>query len=315
MPPDPGSPSSEIVLALARAGAVLFVAGDLLILGLWIAGLARREPLLARRWSLADLFLGLQFVIGFVIFAGLLGIFAWAFLSALRVIPPLNPDLSRITGPVFYLMLLPALLAQQAALVVLPLAVVWLKYRGTVADLGLRIDGERGRRLLAVGVLLAVVLLPLNDLMETLAQRLLFDWVRLPHAEELRELARSASAVTYLQDLARNPLALALMGIVVGILGPIAEEVFFRGFAYRVFKERFGMPAGIALSAFLFALIHMNPVALVPIFLIGVVLALLYERTGSLAAPIGLHCANNLLATAFALLAPDFSFWDRFIPH
>jgi hypothetical protein len=104
-----------------------------------------------------------------------------------------------------------------------------------------------------------------------------------------------------------------MLVLVVGIIGPLGEEIFFRGFAYTALRHRFGPAIAAVASAALFAVVHLNPGALIPIFLIGLVLAALYERTGTLAAPFALHAVNNTFAVILAYYSPKFSFWS-FLP-
>jgi membrane protease YdiL (CAAX protease family) len=298
----------EVLRAVFLALARFFVLVDLAIASLWVAGYVRGQPLLARRWSVADLLLALQGVIAVVVVVGVLGVLAMFTL----VRKPMASLSDAPAGLQFFLLLLPGMLAQQEALVCIPLALVWFKYRGSVRDLGLRpAPGGFGKSVL-LGVALALLLLPVSDLLETLIRKLVLEPGKLPYAGLLQEVSKKADALSMLNELKSNPAAIACMVALVGLVGPVAEEVFFRGFAYRVLRERLGTTAGLLLSALLFALVHMNPVGLVPIFVMGLVLAWLYQRTGSLAASIGLHCANNLLALFFYFFAPNFSLWDRF---
>jgi len=79
------------------------------------------------------------------------------------------------------------------------------------------------------------------------------------------------------------------MTFVTGIVAPIAEEIAFRGVLYGWLRQRFGVPAGVAISALLFSVAHGIP-ALIPALAVqGMVLALLYERSGSLWPPIIAH--------------------------
>jgi hypothetical protein len=55
-------------------------------------------------------------------------------------------------------------------------------------------------------------------------------------------------------------------------------------------------------SAAMFAVIHLSLVALLPIFLLGMALAWVYDRTGSLLAPIVMHAVVNGISVAIALL-------------
>ncbi|MBL7070804.1 MAG: CPBP family intramembrane metalloprotease [Candidatus Omnitrophica bacterium] len=94
---------------------------------------------------------------------------------------------------------------------------------------------------------------------------------------------------------------LIYMGFFTSILGPILEEVFFRGFMYGVFKKRAGALWGVILSALFFAYIHANLASFFPIICLGILLAYLYERTGSLIPSITVHAIHNSLSLAFLL--------------
>lgn len=304
MPVDPEA--SAIIQALVIAILGLVATGNALYFALWTLGRLRGQPLLAPVWSAADVFLALQAVVVILLGAGcgvsvLLGL---ALPDEVRSVP------ARYAAAVSEAALFPLMLLQQCALVGVPVALVCLRYGGKPADLGLSAPDARFRRQLAFGVAAAVLLLPISDLLEVLSRQWLLESGRLPFTSELRELSEQMNAVRVLEPLRAQPAKLAAMAAIIGIVGPIAEEVFFRGFAYQALRRRFGATAGIFTSALLFAVVHGNPVGLVPIFGIGIVLAFLYERTGSLAAPIGLHCANNLLVVAMFVVAPKFSFWD-----
>jgi len=92
------------------------------------------------------------------------------------------------------------------------------------------------------------------------------------------------------EERARVVWFLLLLAVVAG---PIAEEMFFRGFLYGWLRKRIGVMQGLFLSAFLFALLHMDAVAFFPILGLGLLFGWVYERTGSLAAPIAVHIFHN----------------------
>lgn len=88
--------------------------------------------------------------------------------------------------------------------------------------------------------------------------------------------------------------------IVVIVLAPVVEEFFFRGFVYRAARNGLG-PVGAALFVgVLFGAVHLGDPDVLPLIpllvLLGALMCVLYERTGSLAAPIALHVLNNALA-------------------
>ena len=90
--------------------------------------------------------------------------------------------------------------------------------------------------------------------------------------------------------------------VAIVVLAPIAEELFFRGVVFNAFlRERGPRPAYLG-SAALFAVIHLSIVALLPIFLLGLALAWIYDRTGNLLAPIVMHAVVNGLSVGIALL-------------
>ncbi len=93
-----------------------------------------------------------------------------------------------------------------------------------------------------------------------------------------------------------------LVVVAIVILAPLAEEVFFRGVVFNAFLREGGRWWAFIGSAALFSLIHLSLVSLVPIFLLGLALAWVYDRTGSLLAPMAMHATVNGISVALALL-------------
>ncbi len=87
------------------------------------------------------------------------------------------------------------------------------------------------------------------------------------------------------------------------VVAPIAEELFFRGVAYNAWIRERGPRFALYGSAALFALIHGSVFALAPIFALGIALALVYRRTGSLPAAIAMHAGFNAISVGLTLLA------------
>ena len=106
------------------------------------------------------------------------------------------------------------------------------------------------------------------------------------------------------QALSQSATVQTLVPIVILsgiIIAPIAEEIVFRGYLYKAFRDRFKPWYAIVMSAALFSAIHLEPLAAVQLFVIGIVLAYVYEKTDNLMAPIALHMLNN--AVAFLVVA------------
>lgn len=90
-----------------------------------------------------------------------------------------------------------------------------------------------------------------------------------------------------------DPLILGLMAFAAVVAAPLCEEIVFRGYLYPAAKKFAGPWMAGLCSAFVFAAAHGNLAALLPLLIFGVVLAFIYEKTGSLWAPIAVHCCFN----------------------
>lgn len=97
----------------------------------------------------------------------------------------------------------------------------------------------------------------------------------------------------------KKSVVLLYLTIFVSVFGPIVEEMFFRGFMYSAVKKRFGILAGALVSASIFSLLHSNIFGFLPIMTLGVLLAYLYETTGSLVASITVHILHNSIIVGF----------------
>ena len=96
-----------------------------------------------------------------------------------------------------------------------------------------------------------------------------------------------------------DPIVLAIALVVVA---PVAEEIFFRGIVYNAWLREFGVWRAVIGSAALFALIHGSIFVIPAIFGLGIALALLYRRTGSLPASMAMHATFNGITLAIGLL-------------
>lgn len=106
--------------------------------------------------------------------------------------------------------------------------------------------------------------------------------------EALRALLTSAAG---------RPVGIAF----VVLVAPVAEETFFRGFAYAYLARYAAETSATVVSAAVFALVHLNPTALPVYFVIGLGLAAIYRRAGNLVAPVVAHAVANALTVAVYL--------------
>lgn len=90
--------------------------------------------------------------------------------------------------------------------------------------------------------------------------------------------------------------ALILLGMaaLAVVLAPVSEELIFRGCLYRFLKAKIPMPAALVITSAIFSVAHMNLAAIPTLFLLGLVMTLAYEKSGSIKAPILIHGIFNL---------------------
>ena len=125
------------------------------------------------------------------------------------------------------------------------------------------------------------------------------------------------SYLTFLPDFLSdtfNVLQSGWLGIIcVGILGPILEELLFRGAVTKVLLKKYSPLVAILISGLLFGIFHINPVQVVSGTLIGFVLAWIYYKTHSLIPCILIHIMNNCLSIYLSLTYPDVEYTSDLI--
>ena len=100
---------------------------------------------------------------------------------------------------------------------------------------------------------------------------------------------------------ALTALDVALNVLVLVALGPLVEEMVFRGLLFGALAPRIGVLLGGLVSALLFGLAHGDPVLFPSLAALGFVNALLYARTANLTAAVVLHGLSNALGAAFLI--------------
>jgi len=168
---------------------------------------------------------------------------------------------------------------------------------------GSRVGGNRGLLVwIAFAVLAALATHgPLVTAIETLVNRY-------PEiAEHLRHVEK--------QFPLDQPLPLLIL--VLALLPAVCEELAFRGFILTGLRNGLGIRQGVVISALLFALAHGDPFRLLPTFLLGLLLALLATRSGSLWPGVVFHGLHNALAVAAgwfrrqAEAGQDLQLWEQ----
>lgn len=179
----------------------------------------------------------------------------------------------------------------QASLATFTVLWVAIRHRGWVPALGLRSD--RAVNDLAVGAwsgaavfgLAAFVVLPL----------LQFLWEAVtgnaPPPIDQPVIPVDPSSVQ---------IVLGVAAVVIG--APVAEELFFRGFLFGSLRARLSFLPSAAISGAAFALFHVQPLLVAVMVFVGVALAYLYERRGSLTVSIAAHAIFNMIGFTLILM-------------
>ena len=121
-------------------------------------------------------------------------------------------------------------------------------------------------------------------------------WMESLGGEPIQESVR-------LLQTTKDPMLLGLMSFAAVVVAPFCEELLFRGFLYPVAKKFSGPWVAAFCSALFFASAHGNLSALLPLFLFGLLLVWVYEKTGSLWAPIAVHFCFNGATVVIQILA------------
>ncbi|MBI4617182.1 MAG: CPBP family intramembrane metalloprotease [Planctomycetes bacterium] len=180
---------------------------------------------------------------------------------------------------------------QVAVWVLLPLVLLALRRSGPRA-MGLLPD--RWGRILLGAFLAWILFVPIFFLSSFSVETIHFLFGKEVEAQEILNRMRDRDEGGYWSFLICATLTACFVA-------PVVEEFFFRGVLYSSLRRRLRPLPAMAVSAFLFSLVHW-PISTWPsIYILGLVLAYAYERSGSLAAPIALHALHNIAVMSYML--------------
>lgn len=86
------------------------------------------------------------------------------------------------------------------------------------------------------------------------------------------------------------------------IFAPILEEFLMRGFILNGLSVNYGIIVALLISSILFALLHFNIAQIIPSFICGIILGLIYLYTGSILSCIFAHMGYNLISYIMIIL-------------
>lgn len=173
--------------------------------------------------------------------------------------------------------------ASYAAALTALLVLLRLRRGLNLADLGWRLPRALGRAgwlpWLAISLVGAVIALEVADWLASLATQVL------PNSPNTQ--------CTTVRDQYGGYLAVAIP--LVCLIAPLSEETIFRGFIYGWLRRRLPVLPAVAVSAVVFSAAHLVLVLALPLFAVGVILALLYEYSDSLLPGALVHGLFNLV--------------------
>jgi membrane protease YdiL (CAAX protease family) len=108
------------------------------------------------------------------------------------------------------------------------------------------------------------------------------------------------------QMLTDGPIASRVaMVATVALLGPLAEELMFRGVLFDAIERAGGPIVAVLGTTVLFGLVHMDPSQGIPLLVTGAWFGTIRAVTGSVWPAVACHVANNALAVALPLFGVD----------
>jgi len=154
----------------------------------------------------------------------------------------------------------------------------------------------RGRAFL-LGTMAVFLFIPLGQLLQILSFHVLTRLHLAPTAQ---------SAVEVLRVTGFGP-ALVAFALATILIVPLAEELVFRGIVYPAIKHAGHPRLALWGTSALFAAIHFNLAAFLPLLLLALVLTWLYEKTDNLLASLTAHSLFNAFNLGLLFLSEEFS--------
>jgi membrane protease YdiL (CAAX protease family) len=112
------------------------------------------------------------------------------------------------------------------------------------------------------------------------------------------------------EEFFKHPLEAYLTSILAISVGPLMEELFFRGFLYPVLARSLGVAFSVFLTAFAFGMLHAMQLgfawgAVFIIFLVGLALTIVRAVTNSVACSLIVHISYNFTLTVLTFIGTD----------
>lgn len=167
----------------------------------------------------------------------------------------------------------------------LPIMVVSRYYNATPGDIGLTLKSFKKN--LVIGLVGGLLILVVGSLTQLGIKYFLGESHDDSHVQMLK--------------MSKDTISFFVGSFASVLLAPLSEEIFWRGFAYTIFKKHYGKIAAVLLSSLLFAGLHLDIWNAPLFFIMGIGFALLFERTGSLISGMTAHTIINLSTVGYII--------------
>jgi membrane protease YdiL (CAAX protease family) len=256
---------SFLILAIMLLGLVI----DIIILPMMLAGKLDIRSLSPPpvKWNIWDV---CKVAILFLFF-GYMMILSEAFLS--KILPIFKTDN-------FRMVVNSSILDTLAVVFIIYFTVI--RYKEPLAALG--ISTKNFFKNVFYGIVGYIALIPILILILAVIALIINFTKYVPERQPVVELFFKEKGVAFL----------TYSSLFAAIIGPLIEELFFRGFLYGSLKKYIGVFWAMTATAGLFAALHAHVVGFFPIMVLGMLLAYIYEKTGSLVSSITVHMVHNL---------------------
>ncbi len=101
--------------------------------------------------------------------------------------------------------------------------------------------------------------------------------------------------IVFLLFSLKNKFLLFLLFIQITLLGPLSEEILFRGFIFNWLRSKFSFKVSAFFVSFIFAFLHFLPFQFLPIFFLSLFLSFIYEKTHNLLNCVFFHSLHNFI--------------------
>jgi len=125
-----------------------------------------------------------------------------------------------------------------------------------------------------------------------------YEW--LIHVTGSPEMQQSVKTLKQASPVEMMPLAVSAI-----VIAPIVEEIFFRGFIFRLLSCRIGIVSAALLSGILFGAVHLSLIQTVALSIFGFVQCMLYAQTRSIIYPMILHAIFNAIVVIQIFFIPS----------